>query len=778
MPRCDWVRLRLVGFAQGELPQREIDAISRHLGKCTTCLQELSSIQPTVTLLTDVGESRAPQYGAEVSHELQSPRLLAPLDAARIRELVRAGRRRGLTRWALASCAAAALAVLFAIRYLPRPQPTRVVGRAVRVVGHPQVISAGGSRRAVAQAGTAIPGGAELATGETDQLEVELQDGSRVRLDFNTTATISSTKRKGVVTDRADVDLRHGRLWLLVTSGEMGLVVHTPAGTAEALGTIFEISASGERPGLTGASGPRPEPASQATVTVVRGRVRFSNRHGAVVADAGKAVNATEARAPQTPRPITHLNTIRLQTPWGQTSFEVWVLPPMDINEAATRLIGPRSWLGVDITPAPMTLDRRPLPGPGATVVRIAAGSPAELAGIKPGDLLVAVGGVSISGAADLQRTEMLFSPGQSVGVQVGRNGLRQSYQVTLASMPGRVVSGWAPSLAAANASLMAGRVREAKERCLAMGATADGAACNNLGVVAELGGDIERSEELYRKAVEAAPGEPQCHFNWAMALSRVGNLRSSARELEATLRLDPEFPEAGFILGRTYAFLGDFDAAKGEVQRLLAADETKAQGLCLAGEMARLQEDLEGATSWYLRAAAADPFYDNPPTYLGAAYFSLGDLDAAEKWTQRALVLDPDSVRALNRLGLIRYRQGRLKEAEQVFSRAESKHPGYALVYNNLAVIYFEQGDIASAKAAYGRSIAAAPESTYAHLGLAMALERNREFAAAKREYRTALAIDPTYREAYQRLAALHRQLGEVELAQGVLASAKRYGL
>ena len=778
MPKCEWVRLRLVGFAQGELPEREIDAISRHLGKCTACLHELSSIQPTIALLTDVGESRAPQYGTDVSHELQSSPPLTPLDAARLRELVRAGRRRGRTRWALASCAAAALVVLFAIRYLPRLQPTRVVGRAVRVVGHPQVISARGSRPAVARAGTAILGGAELATGETDQLEVELQDGSRVRLDFNTSATISSTKRKGIVTGRADVDLKHGRLWLLVTSGEMGLVVHTPAGTAEALGTIFEISASEERPGPTGASGPRPEPASQATVTVVRGQVRFSNQHGAVVAGAGTTVDATEAGAPQRPRPITHLNTIRLQTPWGQTSFEVWVLPPMDINEAAKRLVGPRSWLGADVTPAPMTLDRRPLPGPGATVLRIAAGSPAELAGIKPGDLLVGVGGLSVSGAADLRRTEMLFSPGQSVGVRVGRNGLRQSYQVTLASMPGRVVPRCAPSLAAANGSLMAGRVREAKERYLAIAAAADGAACNNLGVVAELEGDIERSEGLYREAVQAVPGEPQYHFNWAMALSRVGNLRSAARGLEATLRLEPEFPEAGFMLGKTYGFLGDFDAAEGEVQRLLAAEDTKAQGLCLAGEIAWLKDDLNGAASWYLKAAAADPFYDNPPTYLGAAYFSLGDLDAAEKWTQRALVLDPDSVRALNRLGLIRYRQGRLKEAEQAFLLAESKHPGYALVYNNLAVIYLRQGDIASAKAAYSRSIAAAPEGTYAHLGLAMALERNREFAAAKREYQTALAIDPTYREAYQRLAALHRQLGEVELAQSVLASAKRYGL
>ena len=778
MPRCDWVRLRLVGFALGELPQREIDAISRHLGECSACLRELSSIQPAVTLLTGVGGPRPPQDGDETSHELQPSRLLPTLDAARIRELVRSGRRRRLTRWVLAPCVGAVLAVLLVVQYLPRPQPIRVVGTAVRVVGHPQVIGAPGSRPAVVQAGATIVSGAELATGETDRLEVELQDGSRIRLDFNTAATVSSTKRKGAVTDRADVDLERGRLWLLVTSEQTGLVVHTAAGTAEALGTLFEISASEERPGATGARGPRAEPTGQATVTVLRGRVRFSNRHGEVVAEPGMAADATEARAPQAPRPITHLNTIRFRTPWGQTSFEVWVLPPLDTGEAAKRLVGARSWLGVDVTPAPMTLDRKALPGPGATVLRVAAGSPAHAAGIVPGDLLLAVGGISVSGVSDLRQAELLLPPARSVEVLVGRGGRRVGRRVTLVARPERVARTYVPALAAANSSLMAGRVAEARERYLAIRAAADGAAYNNLGVVAELEGDIERSEQLYRRAVESDADHPQYHFNWAMALSRIGNLRSAARELEATLRLDPEFPEVGFMLGRTYAFLGDFDAAEGEIQRLLATDYTKAQGLCLEGEIARLQDDLEGAASWYLQAAAADPFYDNPPTYLGAANFSLGDLDEAEKWTQQVLVLDPDSVRALNRLGLIRYRQGRLKEAEQAFLRAESKHPGYALVYNNLAVIYLKQGNIASAKAAYSRSIAAAPEGVYAHLGLAMALERNREFAAAKREYQTALAIDPTYRQAYQSLAALHRELGEVELADNVLASAKRYGL
>jgi hypothetical protein len=37
---------------------------------------------------------------------------------------------------------------------------------------------------------------------------------------------------------------------------------------------------------------------------------------------------------------------------------------------------------------------------------------------------------------------------------------------------------------------------------------------------------------------------------------------------------------------------------------------------------------------------------------------------------------------------------------------------------------------------------------------------------------------MDPTYSEAYERLAALHRRLGETRLAAAVLRRAQAYGI
>jgi regulator of sigma E protease len=72
---------------------------------------------------------------------------------------------------------------------------------------------------------------------------------------------------------------------------------------------------------------------------------------------------------------------------------------------------------------------------PGTVVKGIAAGSPAEQAGLQIGDRIVAAGGTSIASVDDLQR-HTASHPGQSVVYQVvrsGPDGAEQTVEVTMA---------------------------------------------------------------------------------------------------------------------------------------------------------------------------------------------------------------------------------------------------------------------------------------------------------------------------------------------------------
>jgi serine protease DegQ len=59
----------------------------------------------------------------------------------------------------------------------------------------------------------------------------------------------------------------------------------------------------------------------------------------------------------------------------------------------------------------------------GAVVTRVRARSPAETAGLKPGDVIVSLNGKSVGGEQDLHNIEGLTAPGASVDVGVLRDG-------------------------------------------------------------------------------------------------------------------------------------------------------------------------------------------------------------------------------------------------------------------------------------------------------------------------------------------------------------------
>jgi len=233
-------------------------------------------------------------------------------------------------------------------------------------------------------------------------------------------------------------------------------------------------------------------------------------------------------------------------------------------------------------------------------------------------------------------------------------------------------------------------------------------------------------------------------------------------------------------MLGRFRNFQGEPEAAVKQARLLQAASSPglQAQGDCLMGEIARIKNQLDESKTWFLRAAKKDPQYIDPLLYLGAVCYQQGKFDDALNWAERALKLDPNSARALNRKGLTLIYQGQLDKAEEVLLGAIEKHPDYFLLYNNLGLAYYKKKNFAASVAAYRETVALAPDSAMGHMGFAMALEKGNLLDESKREYARTIEIDPTYKNAYTRLAALNRGLGQKQMADSLLQKAESYGI
>jgi putative serine protease PepD len=85
---------------------------------------------------------------------------------------------------------------------------------------------------------------------------------------------------------------------------------------------------------------------------------------------------------------------------------------------------GQRPLLGVSVTD-----DQS---GAGALVANVVSGSPADNAGLQPGDVITTIDGKSIASAADLIATTQSHKPGDKLSITYTRNGSTHTVKVTL----------------------------------------------------------------------------------------------------------------------------------------------------------------------------------------------------------------------------------------------------------------------------------------------------------------------------------------------------------
>ena len=113
-----------------------------------------------------------------------------------------------------------------------------------------------------------------------------------------------------------------------------------------------------------------------------------------------------------------------------------FAIPSNVVKDIASQLIRDgrvtnthRAYLGVEVATG--------AGGEGAVVYAVAAGGPAARAGIQPNDVIVSLGGRTITDQPALAAALAGMTPGASVAVTVRRNGATLSLTVTLGELPG-----------------------------------------------------------------------------------------------------------------------------------------------------------------------------------------------------------------------------------------------------------------------------------------------------------------------------------------------------
>ena len=150
------------------------------------------------------------------------------------------------------------------------------------------------------------------------------------------------------------------------------------------------------------------------------------NSGGAIVDGDGKVIGLAEAYIP----PSEGAVSIGFAIP-SHTVVDV-------VNQLVQKGTVSHPYLGVSTVPITPDLQQQLglQQSSGALVQEVAGGSPAEHAGVQPGDVIVAIDGKPIHIPEDLIAVVRSHKPGDTLQVNLVRDGAQQTVSVTLAERP------------------------------------------------------------------------------------------------------------------------------------------------------------------------------------------------------------------------------------------------------------------------------------------------------------------------------------------------------
>lgn len=276
----------------------------------------------------------------------------------------------------------------------------------------------------------------------------------------------------------------------------------------------------------------------------------------------------------------------------------------------------------------------------------------------------------------------------------------------------------------------------------------------------AEQSGELRKACDLYRRAVEAAPGHAKAHLNLGIGLEATGAGDRAMAAYEAALAIDPAEPYANYNLGKLLYMRGALEQADRLLRQALESRSDFSEARAVLARVLESRGDLAAALGALESALALRPDDFGTLYHYGEVLGRLGRLEQAQAALERALVVDPgnpDAAFELARVLLARDEPGR---AEAHLRAALARKPDFVEARAALSQALEARSDFAAAATELEAVLERRPGWADALYNYGSVLKKLMRAPEAERALRRALALDPKHARAY-------RMLGSVLLGQ-----------
>jgi tetratricopeptide (TPR) repeat protein len=284
-----------------------------------------------------------------------------------------------------------------------------------------------------------------------------------------------------------------------------------------------------------------------------------------------------------------------------------------------------------------------------------------------------------------------------------------------------------------------------------------------------------QKSSEYYRVATRLSPNTAYLHNEWSQMYFQSNDLDKTRAELEASLRIDQQFPQTYLYLGEYYRSQHDTARAAEnyfEAIRLDPAALSDADATPMPGPMSVLaQVDMAPrAIDAYRAVIGRSPASIPARNALAELYKRSGNLDRAREELERAIQIAPNDY--MTHLSLVNFfsETGQIDAAVGAMRRLmDLISPTRTVDYPRFQDFYAQLQNLQRAIQAAQRS----PNDVGAHRTLAALWKARGQAQFALPEYQTVARLAPNDYDAQKNLALLNLQLNHPEDAQRAFVAA-----
>jgi tetratricopeptide (TPR) repeat protein len=306
--------------------------------------------------------------------------------------------------------------------------------------------------------------------------------------------------------------------------------------------------------------------------------------------------------------------------------------------------------------------------------------------------------------------------------------------------------------------------------------------------------------------AIVDKPAQAQAHANKGLQFIKVGDLRNAEAELRLAVETDPQnavyLGSLGAVLGmerkleesNTYLLralqlhpddsasrrnlasnqyqLGQLQAAKANLQKVLKTVPDDKAAILLLGMVSEESKDYAAAVKWL--TAAPDQVHRRPEAVvaLGRAYYNTGEKEKARETLKDLLAASrrPEWQEAIFLGGRAAAQAGDYETAEQIFASISTTYPDTTKLVYHLALAQYDAGHFDKSEATLRELNLAGRQTSDSENLMAWCLYKRGQIKEAVAAMDRAIALDPSAEDNYLDVGMM---LLEQHRDQGAFAAA-----